>query len=119
MSSPINAIFRTRVTITGRRDSPLALCHFDPNSGADLRRAPGMTEDCEAACYSCLMSYSNQRDHELLDRATIKDYLLGLADRAGIPIVANWNLEDTVIEILKQVSHKVGERFPPDPRALG
>jgi 2-phosphoglycerate kinase len=49
----------------------------------------------------------------------LQSHLLGLADRAGIPIVSNWNVEDTVLEILKQVSHKVGERFPPDPRALG
>jgi 2-phosphoglycerate kinase len=49
----------------------------------------------------------------------LQSHLLGLADREGIPIVSNWNVEDTVLEILKQVSHKVGERFPPDPRALG
>lgn len=56
----------------------LRLCHFDPASGEDLRRAPGATEDCEAACYDCLMSYSNQRDHELLDRKKIRDFLLDL-----------------------------------------
>ena len=33
-----------------------------------LRRAPGAREDCEAACYDCLMSYANQLDHKLLDR---------------------------------------------------
>lgn len=57
----------------------LRLCHFDPATGKDLRMAPGATEECEAACYNCLMSYSNQRQHELLDRQCIKDILLGLA----------------------------------------
>lgn len=57
----------------------LRLCHFDPDTGYDLRRAPAATEDCEAACYDCLMSYSNQRDHKLLDRQSIKDNLLALA----------------------------------------
>ncbi len=56
----------------------LRLCHFDPENGDDLRRAKGASEDCEAACYDCLMSYSNQRDHEHLDRKLIKDLLLDL-----------------------------------------
>ena len=57
----------------------LILCHFDPDTGKDLKRATGASEDCEAACYNCLMSYGNQRDHELLDRQLIKEYLTALA----------------------------------------
>ena len=54
----------------------LRLCHFAPDTGSDLRRAPGAKEDCEAACYNCIMNYSNQRDHKLLDRQAIRDILL-------------------------------------------
>jgi len=43
------------------------LCHYD-QLGHDRKRNINMTEDCEAACYDCLLSYSNQRDHHLLDR---------------------------------------------------
>jgi very-short-patch-repair endonuclease len=57
----------------------LHLCHFDADTGMDLRRAPGAKEDCEAACYDCLMSYRNQMDHGLLDRQSIRDLLLQLA----------------------------------------
>jgi len=57
----------------------LRLCHFDPEAGADLRRAPRAKEDCEAACYDCLMSYTNQPDHELLDRQLVRELLLELA----------------------------------------
>jgi len=57
----------------------LELCHYDPMTGEDLRRAPRSSEDCEAACYDCLMSYSNQLDHSLLDRTQIKDLLLSLS----------------------------------------
>jgi ATP-dependent helicase YprA (DUF1998 family) len=57
----------------------LRLCHFSPDTGEDERRALGATEDCVAACYSCLMSYYNQRDHRHLDRHAIKDVLIGLA----------------------------------------
>ena len=56
----------------------LELCHFDPDTGEDLRRSPGAKEDCEAACYNCLMSYTNQPDHLLMDRHLIKDYLMDL-----------------------------------------
>jgi hypothetical protein len=58
----------------------LRLCHFDPDTGTDLHRAPGAKEDCEAACYDCLMSYTNQMDHELLDRQLIRGALLQLAN---------------------------------------
>ncbi|MBN1262472.1 MAG: DEAD/DEAH box helicase [Anaerolineae bacterium] len=57
----------------------LTLCHFDPDTGADQRRAPGAKEDCEAACYDCLMSYRNQPDHGILDRHLIRDLLMQLA----------------------------------------
>jgi very-short-patch-repair endonuclease len=58
----------------------LRLCHFDPDAGTDLRRAERAKEECEAACYDCLMSYTNQMDHALLDRQTIRDLLLRLSN---------------------------------------
>ena len=61
----------------------LELCHYSPIDGTDKRRAPRAREDCEAACYDCLMSYSNQFDHEILDRALIRDLLMGLS-RASV-----------------------------------
>lgn len=57
----------------------LQLCHFDPQTGDDLRHAEGVNEDCEAACYNCLMSYFNQTEHRLLDRMLIKDVLMELS----------------------------------------
>lgn len=57
----------------------LAFCHFDPDTGEDWGHAEGAKEDCEAACYDCLLSYYNQRDHPLLDRHLIKDLLLRYA----------------------------------------
>lgn len=57
----------------------LQLCHFDPQTGDDLHHAEGTDEDCEAACYNCLMSYYNQTEHRLLDRKLIKDVLMDLS----------------------------------------
>ena len=54
----------------------LRLCHFHPDTGEDEHRAPRASEDCEAACYDCLMDYYNQRDHPLLDRQAIREILL-------------------------------------------
>ena len=62
----------------------LRICHFHPETGEDLRRAPGATEDCEAACYDCLMSYGNQRDHEHLDRQAVKSILLEFLDSSVV-----------------------------------
>ena len=57
----------------------LRICHFDPQTGEDKRRPEGAKEDCEAACYDCLMSYTNQLDHKLLDRLLLRDFLMQLA----------------------------------------
>jgi len=56
----------------------IELCHYDPITFEDLLKAPQSKEPCEAACYDCLMSYSNQTDHELLDRKAIADILISL-----------------------------------------
>ncbi len=57
----------------------LELCHFDPETGEDRHHAPHATEDCESACYDCLMSYGNQREHRMLDRKAILDILMQLS----------------------------------------
>jgi hypothetical protein len=42
----------------------LEILHFDPSSGQAI---PAWEERCTAACYDCLLSYSNQPDHRHLD----------------------------------------------------
>jgi len=59
-------------------EEALARCHFDPATGTDLRKADLALEECVAACYHCLMTYANQRDHRQLDRHSIQPYLLQL-----------------------------------------
>jgi very-short-patch-repair endonuclease len=53
----------------------LELCHFDPQSGNEVPK----DIDCARACYDCLLTYSNQRDHSILNRYLVKDTLLKLA----------------------------------------
>jgi very-short-patch-repair endonuclease len=56
----------------------LEICHFDPDTGADLKHAPRTKEECTTACYDCLMTYANQPDHLRLDRHLIHEYLMDL-----------------------------------------
>ena len=56
----------------------LDILHFDPHTGDDRRPSNG-AGGCTRACYDCLLSYYNQRDHEHLDRHCIRDFLLALA----------------------------------------
>jgi len=88
----------------------LRRCHFDPDTLADLRRAPGGREDCEAACYDCLLSYTNQPDHSLVDHLLIRDYLHGLA--AGI--VATSPGPHQRSEHLATLSRQVGSELERD-----
>ena len=53
----------------------MTLCHFDPDTGADLGKAEHAEEKCQAACYDCMLSYFNQSYHESLDRHCIKELL--------------------------------------------
>jgi very-short-patch-repair endonuclease len=57
----------------------LEICHFDPDTLADKHHADGAHEDCEAACYDCLLGYRNQMDHPILDRKAVAPLLKQLA----------------------------------------
>jgi hypothetical protein len=51
----------------------LRVCHYDPDTGADLR------PECYRACYRCLLNYTNQSEAHLIDRHAIRELLLNLA----------------------------------------
>ena len=89
----------------------LDICHFDPATGEDLRRAAHATENCDAACYDCLLSYGNQRDHRLLDRHLIRDTLLGLA-RASVHAAPGPRSPDEHLERLRHLTDsQLEQRF--------
>jgi len=62
-------------TIKNIAKKALEICHFDPDTGSEVEN----NCDCEKACYNCLLSYTNQRDHSVLNRYLIKDLLLRLS----------------------------------------
>jgi hypothetical protein len=63
----------------------LQLLHFDAESGAPV---PEWEKRCTAACYDCLLSYSNQPFHRHLNRHSVREFLLILS-RAGVAPSAN------------------------------
>lgn len=52
----------------------LQLLHVDPNTFQEIDGTR-----CVAACYDCLLSYANQRDHEILDRRLVIPWLRELS----------------------------------------
>jgi ATP-dependent helicase YprA (DUF1998 family)/very-short-patch-repair endonuclease len=85
----------------------LDICHFDSETGVDLGRAPHSRDECEAACYDCLMTYSNQRDHLLLDRKSIHPLLMALADATVAVSPAN----ETRAEHLARLERQAGSEL--------
>jgi hypothetical protein len=57
----------------------LDICHFDPDTGADVTTGGGGREPCRLGCYDCLLSYANQRFHAAIDRHLVRDLLRELA----------------------------------------
>jgi ATP-dependent helicase YprA (DUF1998 family)/very-short-patch-repair endonuclease len=53
--------------------------HFDSETGED-RELTKEKDRCDTGCYNCLLSYSNQFDHEKINRKSIRDLLLQLRD---------------------------------------
>ncbi|MEO8612715.1 MAG: DEAD/DEAH box helicase [Chloroflexota bacterium] len=87
----------------------LRICHFDPDTGEDLRHAPRAREDCEAACYDCLLSYGNQREHPILDRQVIRE-VLGMLAGAEVQISPGSATRDAHLETLLSLCESDLER---------
>jgi superfamily II DNA/RNA helicase len=63
----------------------LIICHFNPDTGEEI---PDDARECSRACYECLLNYSNQVQHSLIDRRGIKDYLLLLSRSRTTPVTS-------------------------------
>ncbi len=48
----------------------------------------------------------------------LQKFMLDQADKSGIPVVANWRIEETVKQVIAEIMTRITERFPPDPAAL-
>lgn len=89
----------------------LSLCHFDPDTGEDQHRAPRAREDCEAACYDCLMSYANQTDHQRLDRQLLREPLQRLASATVRAAPAATPRAEHLAALLRQAGSELERRW--------
>jgi len=89
----------------------LRICHFDPDTLKDLRRAPKAREDCEAACYDCLLSYTNQRDHRIVDRMLLSDYLGRLARASVLASPSAETREEHLARLLRQTQSDLERKW--------
>lgn len=88
----------------------LDICHFDPD-GTDREAAPGSGEVCEAACYDCLMTYTNQMDHRSLDRKSILNLLLDLKDATVEAAPSGGSRPDHLAALTRQTGSELERKW--------
>ncbi|MGC9320561.1 MAG: helicase-related protein, partial [Armatimonadota bacterium] len=76
---------------------------------------------CQKACYTCLLSFYNQRDHALLDRTLVLPWLQGLEDVTVKPLVTEGRFEELIEQcqsgLERDVLAAIRERGLPLPDA--
>ena len=97
----------------------LARAHFDPDTLADQRRGLRSTEDCEAACYDCLMSYYNQRDHLELDRQRLPAVLGPWRAARVASSSSNAARDDRLAELKRMCDSGLEQRWLDEVDRLG
>ncbi|MCS3830719.1 superfamily II DNA or RNA helicase/ribosomal protein S27AE/uncharacterized protein (DUF983 family) [Salinibacter ruber] len=75
-------------------------------------------DGCEKACYECLLTFYNQRDHDLLDRSLVLPFLQGLEDLqigSGAAPSPKGLLEKCQSELEKEVLRAIDQADLPLP----
>jgi len=90
----------------------------------EARTEQGRSGGCERACYDCLLSFYNQRDHDLLDRRPVLPFLRsleGLTVEPVQPTIVGPTLEDLLAQcgsdLERQVLRAIHQRGLPLPDA--
>lgn len=49
----------------------------------------------------------------------LQEFMVDQAEQAGIAVIGNWDLDETVEKVIDEVMRRIMQRFPPDPAVLG
>jgi 2-phosphoglycerate kinase len=61
----------------------------------------------------------SDRHREMLSEIwTLQTFMVDQAQKADIPVLVNWDMNETVSHVMDEVMRRIGERFPPDPEVL-
>lgn len=89
-------------------DRALNICHFEPTGSWEESSVAtsNISNDCEAGCYRCLLSYYNQPDHELLDRRNQQVFqILTSLTKATVNIATGSRTHAEQVEHLERLSN--------------
>ena len=84
----------------------LEICHFDPDTLADLR-----ADTCGKACYECLLDYFNQADHPLLNRYELVTTLAELARAECRPAGGTGTRDDRLAELRRRCDSTLEQKW--------
>ncbi|MET9227210.1 protein kinase [Lentzea sp. NPDC003310] len=87
----------------------LAICHFDTD-GADLG-GPHPNRLCARGCYECLLTYGNQLNHGAIDRHSVRDLLLRLADAHALTTGSGESRSEQLARLTSQSDSKLEGRL--------
>jgi 2-phosphoglycerate kinase len=61
----------------------------------------------------------SDRHREMLSEIwTLQTFMVDQAQKADIPVLVNWDMNETVSQVMDEVMRCIGERFPPHPELL-
>ncbi len=87
----------------------LELSHFDPETGEDKYQEG--SANCTVACYDCLLSYFNQVDHQILNRHSVKSYLMDLTRSKVTATGGAKDAEDAVKKLKAATASELENKF--------
>ena len=62
---------------------------------------------------------SSSRHRKSMDSIwELQSFILDQAEKSGIPVIANWSVDETVQQILKEALAQISAKYPPDTGAL-
>jgi len=60
------------------------------------------------------------RHREMLSEIwTLQNFMVDQAEKADIPVIVNWEINETIHQVMDEVMRHIVSRFPPDPEFMG